>query len=149
MTCRGLNDAHASLMLHPGAMVGGLQAGGASVTTMAEPDIHAASPDYRAAERRLGGALRATGLPTGCQIPRRGLGRGSGRGGRADEGGGLENRCGATHRGFESHSLRQSRPYRAAKPTPGDWRPHLHSIGDNLVTLGSESLGGRSLSAEP
>jgi hypothetical protein len=29
------------------------------------------------------------------------------RDGRVDEGGGLENRCGATHRGFESLSLRQ------------------------------------------
>ena len=28
------------------------------------------------------------------------------RDGRVDEGGGLENRCGATHRGFESLSLR-------------------------------------------
>ncbi len=30
------------------------------------------------------------------------------RDGRADDGGGLENRCGATHRGFESLSLRLS-----------------------------------------
>ncbi len=29
------------------------------------------------------------------------------RDGRVDYGGGLENRCGATHRGFESLSLRQ------------------------------------------
>ena len=29
------------------------------------------------------------------------------RGGRVDEGAGLENRSGASHRGFESHPLRQ------------------------------------------
>jgi hypothetical protein len=34
------------------------------------------------------------------------FGRAARRDGRVDYGGGLENRCGATHRGFESLSLR-------------------------------------------
>ncbi len=38
------------------------------------------------------------------------------------EGGGLENRCGATHRGFESHLLRMFFAQAAAKdcPSPGE-----------------------------
>ena len=65
-----------------------------------------------------------------------------GRGARAAESARLESVCGATHRGFESHSLRQPRPaHRRCPPAP---RPATRSRVERLSAASWSGSRGRS-----
>jgi hypothetical protein len=88
---------------HPAAGPVSRQAGRETGPRDRSPDIlHASCPLYTR------GSLMVECHRLGWE------GTGAWRDGRVDEGGGLENRCGATHRGFESLSLRLMGPWGGA-----------------------------------